>query len=229
MLDRLMKNTIFYVLVTLFVAACSGNSKKDNYDNSQTEGEEIVEDINEAKDEGYKKGYEDGYNDGYGWLEHGVNYNDRNYYQTDYAVYAYKKGYEAGYDEGYDEGEAKNIAEKEKERLSDWHNWEKEDVEGLYIYLDGVNDDDVADYIAKNNYEGEYIRDGYNYYAKIDYNWGEYEIVLGERVNSDLYQISGNDVYIHFKWGLPDVNYGDEGVLDWSGSFSSFYKKPDDL
>lgn len=225
-----MKNILFYILLAFFIISCNGNSKKNNDNNyNSTEVEEIVEDSYEAKKEGYNKGYEDGYNDGYGWYEHGVSYNSRNHYLTDDAISSFKKGYDAGYNDGYSEGEAKKKAEKERERLSDWHNWEDEDVDALYVYLDGVEDDDVADYIAHEHYEGEYIRVGFKYYAKVDYTWGEYEITLGERISSDLYKIRGSDIYIHFKWGLPDVSSGDEGVLDWSGSFSSFYKKPDNL
>lgn len=224
-----MKNIIPCMLVILLATACNNNSRKysDNSETSRTE-ELVEEDTYAAKKEGYNKGYEDGYNDGYGWFQHGVIYNDRNNYQTDDAIRAYKNGYENGYNEGYDEGEAKKKAEKERERLSDWHNWEDEDVDGLYIYLDGVEDDDVAEYIAREKYEGEYIRGGWRYYAKIDYTWGNYEVVLGERVNSKLYKVRGSDIYIHFKW-LPDVSSGDEGILDWSGTFSSFYKKPDNL
>lgn len=113
--------------------------------------------------------------------------------------------------------------------MSDWHNWDDEDVDGLYVYLAGVDDEDQAEYISRERYEGEYVREGWKYFAKINYQWGEYDVVLGERVSSRLYKIRGNDIYIHFKWGLPDVSAGDEGVLDWSGSFSSFYKKPDNL
>ena len=33
---------------------------------------------------------------------------------------------------------------------------------------------------------------------------------------NNLFKIYGSNIYIHFKWGLPDVDSGDEGVLDWS-------------
>ena len=216
-------------LTLLLLSACGGSNGSSNYSHNESTEQQIVEDSSGAKKQGYNKGYEDGYSDGYGWFQHGVSYNDRNSYQTENAQIAYKNGYSEGYDEGYDEGEAKQKAERERARLSDWHNWESEDVDGLYIYLDGVDDDDVAEYVASEHYEGEYIREGWKYFAKISHQWGEYEVTLGKRVSSNLYKIRGNDIYIHFKWGLPDVSSGDEGVLDWSGSFSSFYKKPDNI
>lgn len=218
----------FFILLTFFLAACSSGG----YNNSQTthsSEQTISENISSAQSEGYNKGYEDGYSDGYGWLQHGVSYNSYNNYQTEEGQNLYKRGYDNGYNEGYEEGESKQKAERERARLSDWHNWEDEDVDGLYVYLDGVEDDDVADYYAREYYDGEYIREGWKYYAKVSQTWGEYEITLGERVCSNLYKIRGKDIYIHFKWGFPDVSSGDEGVLDWSGSFSSFYKKPDSL
>ena len=77
--------------------------------------------------------------------------------------------------------------------------------------MEGVEDNDVAEYVARENYEGEYLREGWKYFAKINYPWGEYKVTLGERIDSDLYKVQGTDIYIHFTWGLPDVNYGDEG------------------
>ncbi len=219
----------YLILIFLLLTACGGSNGTNNYSNNESTEQQIVEDCNGATNEGYNKGYEDGYSDGYGWLQHGVSYNDKNSYQTEVAQRAYKNGYSDGYDEGYSEGETKQNAERERARLSDWHNWEDVDVDRLYVYMEGVDDDDVADYVARENYEGEYIREGWKYFAEISYTWGEYEVTLGERVSSNLYKVSGSDIYIHFKWGLPDVSTGDEGVLDWSGTFSTFYKKPDNF
>lgn len=216
------------LLLTLLLTSCGGFSGSNNGNNENSSNNEsaITEDISSARQQGYNQGYEDGYRAGYGWCQHGVYYNDQNNYQTADGQNTYKRGYSEGYDEGYDEGEAKIKAEREAERMKDFHNWEEEDVDGLYVYLDGVEDDDVADYVAREHYDGEYIREGWKYFAKISHTWGEYEVTLGERVASNLYKIRGADIYIHFKWGLPDVSSGDEGVLDWSGTFSTFYKKP---
>ena len=213
------------LLLILLLSSCGGRSYRST--NSEDEESSVTEDISSAKQQGYNQGYDDGYRAGYGWCEHGVYYNDQNNYQTKDGQNTYKRGYDEGYDEGYSEGEAKIIAERKAEKMRDPHNWESEDVDGLYIYLDDVEDDDLADYIAREKYEGEYIREGWDYYAKISYTWGGYEVTLGERVASNLYKIRGSDIYIHFKLGLPDVSSGDEGVLDWSGTFSTFYKKPD--
>ena len=215
------------LLLILILSSCGGGSySSSNGGNSGNEVSTVTEDISSARQQGYNQGYDDGYRAGYDWKQHGVYYNDQNNYQSEDGQNTYKRGYSEGYDEGYSEGEAKIIAEREAERMKDPHNWESEDVDGLYIYLDGVEDDDVADYIARENYEGEYIRGGWDYYAKVSQTWGEYEVTLGERASSHLYKIRGTDIYIHFKW-LPDVSSGDEGVLDWSGTFSTFYKKPD--
>lgn len=215
---------LLILLLALLLTSCGGFSSS-NSGNSNNNDTAVSEDIPSAKQQGYNKGYEDGYMAGYGWCQHGVYYNDQNNYQTSDGQNIYKKGYSEGYDDGYNEGEAMIMAEKEAERMKDFHNWEEEDVDGLYIYLDGVENDDVADYIAREHYEGEYIREGWDYYAKISQTWGEYEVTLGERASSYLYKIRGTDIYIHFKW-LPSVSPGDEGVLDWTGTFSTFYKKP---
>lgn len=219
-----MKHYILILVAIMLLASC--DSKKKNWD-SETESteeiqEKIQEDSNEAQKLGYKKGYDDGYEDGYEAKRHGYNYNSNNSYQTDEAQSAYKSGYSNGYDDGYKEGEAK----KKEEILSNWQNWEDEDVDAIYVLMEGVETDEDAEYIAEKYYDGEYIRDGWQYYAKISLSWGEYRITLGTRVNSHLYKIIGSDKYIHFKW-LPDVDSGDDGVLKWSGHFSSFYKKPD--
>lgn len=216
---------LFIILMSLLLSSCGGSNTSYTGSSRNDEESTVSEDVSLARQDGYYQGYDDGYRAGYGWCQHGVHYSSQNNYQTEDGQNAYKEGYREGYDEGYNDGEAKIIAEKEAERMKDPHNWESEDVDGLYIYLDGVDDDDVADYIARERYEGEYLREGWDYYAKISRPWGEYEVTLGERASSNLYKIRGTDIYIHFKW-LPDVSSGDEGVLDWSGAFSTFYKKP---
>lgn len=224
-MKRKMKR-ISYILFLLLIISCSNSGSRKYTDSSQSE---VAEDTYAAKEEGYKKGYEDGYNDGYGWLENGTSYNDRTSYTTEDGINAYKGGYRDGYEEGYEEGENLQKEERKKAKQNDWHNWDKEDVDGLFVYLEDVDNDEMADYIAQEHYEGKYIRKGWKYFAKIDYSWGEYKITLGDEIDSDLYQISGSEIYVHFSWGLPDVSSGDDGVLDWSGSFSAFYKKPNDL
>lgn len=218
------------IFTLLLLNACGSSNGRSNNTTEEYTEEQIVEDCDAAKKQGYNKGYEDGKNDGVGLEAHGESFDDRNSYQTEDADRAYKNGYRDGYDEGYSDGDdmAREARDNARKR-NDWHNWDDEDVDGLYVLLDGVEDDDVAREIAREDYEGEYIREWGMYFAKISQPWGEYEITLGEKVCSNLYKIRGNDIYIHFKWGLPEVSSGDEGVLDWSGTFSSFYKKPDDL
>ena len=213
---------IILILSLLFLYGCGSSGSNSN----SNESEDITEDSDQARREGYTKGYDDGYNAGYGWCEYGVYYDDGNNYQTYNAQSSYKNGYRDGYGEGYEVGESEQKGERERARLSDWHNWESEDVDGVYVLLDGVKNDDEAQYYADEYYDGEYICEFGDYYAKKHVSYGEYEITLGSKVSSKLYRISGGDLYIHFKW-LPDVSWGDEGVLDGSGSFSTFYKKPD--
>lgn len=224
-----MSKTILIIALASFLMT-SCDFKKEVYGTTEKEQTTSSEENSyEVQREGYKKGYDDGYDDGYGWMQHGVSYNDRNNYQNDDVSRAYKNAYSNGYDEGYDEGEGIQKSKRERARLSDWHNWEHEDVDALYVYMDGVENDDMADYVARERYNGRYISVGWMYFAQIEYNWGEYNINLGEKISSNLFKIKGRGIYIHFKWGLPDVHKGDEGVLDWKGHLSSFYKKPDNL
>lgn len=250
-LQHIIKHSLCFI-VALFFTACHGNSvntENDSNESAQTEeteeipaalateedpSVEIYEDEYYAKEEGKKDGLEDGYNDGFNYGLRGMSYDDGNSYQTDDAINAYKNGYDEGYAEGFskweEEEEERLEIEEEKERQRDWHNWEMIPVDGLYILLEDVDDDAIADYVARERYEGEYIRDNWNYYAKISHSSGEYEITIGNRINSYLYKVQGSDVYIHFKYSSPSVRYGNEGVLKWSGPYSSyFYKKPSNL
>lgn len=219
----LMKKILFYLLAVLLITAC--NSKSNNASND-SETATVTEDSGGAKTQGYNKGYQDGYDDGYGWKAYMVGYNHANSYQTSDAYNAYLNGYKEGYDQGYKEGEEAIKAEREKEKLRDWHNWEKEDVDGIYICLEGVTDEDEARYIANERYDGEYVEEWGDYYAKVSQRIDNYNITLGQRISSRFYSIRGRDLYIRFKWISPDVSSGDEGVLDYKGTFNYFYKKP---
>lgn len=126
-----MKKILFYLLAVLLITAC--NSKSNNASND-SETATVTEDSGGAKTQGYNKGYQDGYDDGYGWKAYMVGYNHANSYQTSDAYNAYLNGYKEGYDQGYKEGEEAIKAEREKEKLRDWHNWEKEDVDGIYVW-----------------------------------------------------------------------------------------------
>lgn len=220
-----MKNYLFILLLTSLCVACGGNSNYRSNNGYSDNSETVTEDTYAAQRAGFQNGYNDGYDDGYGWKAHGYSYNDQSIYTTNNGIRAYKNGYNEGYDEGYSKGENLYLAEEEAEKKRDWHNWEDEDVDGIFIKIDCENAEE-AQYIASNYYDGEYIQDGFDYYAKITLRWDQYQVTLGRRINSHLYQIQGTDKYIHFKW-MADVSWGDEGVLDWSGTFSSFYKKPD--
>lgn len=221
-----MKKILFYLLAVLLITAC--NSKSNNASND-SETVTVTEDSDGAKTQGYNKGYQDGYDDGYGWKAYMVGYNHANSYQTSDAYNAYLNGYKEGYDQGYKEGEEAIKAEREKEKLRDWHNWEKEDVDGIYICLEGVTDEDEARYIANERYDGEYVEEWGDYYAKVSQRIDNYNITLGQRISSRFYSIRGRDLYIRFKWVSPDVSSGDEGVLDYKGTFNYFYKKPNGI
>ena len=215
-----MKKLLYLLLIATFFVACGKKSNSGSYDNSNTET--ITENTNSANNEGYQKGYDDGYSDGYGWKEHGYSYNDGNSYTTNEGINAYKNGYSNGYDEGYSEGENRYKAEK----MSDWHNWEDEDIKGFYVELEGCENSDQADYISREYYEGEYIEYWGRYFAKTSVNSGEFEIELGERVSSKLFAIKGTKTFIYFKWSTS-LSCGDEGIIDVFASRGTFYEKPD--
>ena len=220
-----MKNFTFLIIVLLFSACSGGGNYNNNHSNGNKE-EEIVEDTYSAQQQGYNQGYQDGYSDGYGWKQHGVSYSDRNNYQTDDGVNAYKNGYSGGYDTGYEEGESKIIAEREEGKRNDYHNWEDEDIEGFYIELENCNSDDQADYYAREYYEGEYIEDGGRYFAKISVTSGTYEVEVGERVSEHLVQNGDTEVFIHFRW-MAGLWRWDKGVMEVFGNRGTFYKHPD--
>lgn len=107
-----------------------------------------------------------------------------------------------------------------------YKNWETEDIEGFYVKLDECKSDEQAEYISDQYYEGEYLEEGRDYYAKTYVNSGIYQVELGERVSNKLFKIKGTDYYIHFKWSTSLWRW-DEGVMDVWNSKGTFYIKPD--
>lgn len=129
----------------------------------------------------------------------------------------------------YNEFDENYTKEYERSEQRDPHKWENEDIEGFYVLLDGVTDSDEADYIASEYYDGEYIYECGDYYAKTsDVRSGEYKIELGQRINSKLFEIRGTDLYIHFKW-ITSLYRGAEGMVDIFAGRGTFYVKPDNL
>lgn len=107
-----------------------------------------------------------------------------------------------------------------------YENWETEDIEGFYVKLDDCKSDEQAEYISNQYYRGEYIEEGWDYYAKTSVNSGIYEVELGERVNNKMFKIKNTDYYIRFKWSTSLWKW-DEGVMDVWNSKGTFYIKPD--
>lgn len=107
-----------------------------------------------------------------------------------------------------------------------YENWETEDIEGFYVKLDNCKSDEQAEYISDQYYTGEYIEEGWDYYAKTSVNSGIYEIELDDRINSKMFKIRGTDCYIRFKWSTSLWRW-DEGVMDVWNSRGTFYIKPD--
>lgn len=211
------------------MASCNGCGSSDNSNGSTNYAASTnTENVAEARQEGGSKGYKDGYNDGYGWYEYGSSYNDANPYITSEAVSNYKSGYKKGYSQGYEEGQDAMKKEKQQERMRDPHNWESEDIEGFYIKLEGTTDEDEADFISRERYDGDYIYEWGDYYAEYSeaVSNGEYEITLGEKITSDLFRIQGSEIYIRFKFSTS-LSSGDEGVLDAFAGHGTFYIKPD--
>jgi hypothetical protein len=225
--------TIILVIVSAILTSCGGNSKNDDSN--------VTENLSYARDDGFSKGWGDGFEAG----KQSHNYNKFYYYDdktTSYksedGIKLYKDGYSYGYKKGYDAGveSVKEQIEREKkkkqleyEKLHNMNYWDKAEVHRLYVYLEGVDDDDVADYVARERYDGDYIREGFKYFAEISPKWSKYNVTIGEIINSKLYEIGDTDIYIEFTWWNPDIHTGDKGVLDWRGVLSYFYKEPKEL
>lgn len=108
---------------------------------------------------------------------------------------------------------------------TDFHNWEEDEIRAFYVEIEDCESDEKAEYISNEYYLGEYIQEGYRYFAKTSVKNGTYEAEVGEKVSSKLFKIKGTDVFMLFKW-LPNASKWDEGILDVWANKGSFYKKP---
>ncbi len=94
----------------------------------------------------------------------------------------------------------------------EYKKWESHDVKGLYIEIEDEDDADLEEY-------GRYFQR----YCRL--SSGTYNIEVCEKVSSKVWQIKGTKFYILFRFN-PFLYKFDEGVLEWTGSNATFYKKP---
>ena len=109
---------------------------------------------------------------------------------------------------------------------NDFHNWKEDEISAFYVEIEDCESDEKAEYISNKYYLGEYIQEGYRYFARTTVKNGTYEAEVGEKVSNKLFKIKGTDIFMLFRW-LPDASKWDEGVLDVWNNKGSFYKKPD--
>lgn len=212
----------FFLIIALLLTSCNGFSTSNNSEGNQQQNNETavseqtasVEQNNddlwgnevaaESPNQDNEKPFYIYHNDnGEVWISHS---------QEEEDEYQMMKAREAHY--------------REMERQNDFHNWGSEDIRAFYVLLDGVSNSDQADYYAREYYDGEYIEEWGNYYAKTaDVRSGEYEVELGERVNNKFFKIRGTDLYVLFKWSTS-LSRGDEGVLDVWSAKGTFYINP---
>ena len=96
-----------------------------------------------------------------------------------------------------------------------YKDWNKHSITSIYekIHLDsGTLDDDGE--------EIEFVLVP----TKLDE--GVYEIELGDKLGTNVYQILGTELFIKFQFN-PFLYKWDKGVLEWNGYYSnSFYEAP---
>lgn len=94
----------------------------------------------------------------------------------------------------------------------EYKKWESHDVKGLYIEIENENDADFEE-------------DGRYFQRTKRLSRGEYEVEVNEKVSSKVWKIKGTKFYILFRFN-PFLYKFDKGVLEWTGSNGTFYKKP---
>lgn len=95
---------------------------------------------------------------------------------------------------------------------TNYKQWEKHDVKGIYIEVQKESDYDVE---KDDRYFQKYRR----------LSSGVYEIEVTDKVSSKLWKIRGTSYYLLFRFP-PYLYKFDEGVLEWDGFEGTFYKKP---
>lgn len=141
---------------------------------------------------------------------------NQSYYQS--SNQSSQQSYTQSYSESYNYGSSSND--------DDYHDWDTEEIVGFYVKLDDCETDEEAEYISDYYYEGEYIEEGWDYYAKASLSSGLYEVELGDKVNSRFFKIDGSDYYVRFKWSTSLWKW-DEGIMDVWNNKGTFYIKPD--
>lgn len=234
-----MKQFICAITLLLLVS-CNNNNPSGDYSNSDNTESEHDIDYTQTYNDGYNNGYPIGYDDGRIAYSYKYSYNDNCNYSGE-SKKSYQEGYKEGYDNGYKVGKAKFDAEaderlkhtkkvieeyEEEQRKQDYHNWERDEIEGFYVELDDCESDEEAQYISNEYYLGEYIKENGRYFAKVSQtDNGAYKASTGEWVSYKLFGLKNTDMFILFKYH-PSVSSWEEGVLEVWGDRGVFYKKP---
>lgn len=216
---------LILLLLSALLAAC-GSGGKNHSDSAAADRETMAEDKAAAENRGYRIGFSDGQEDGLAGSRHGQSYNDRNSYETEDLQEAYTDGYEEGYEDGYKKGGTKRLAEQEEER-NNYKNWDDERLDGFYID-NGITEEDLADYVAREYHTGEYFEQGGVYYIETDPNWHTAKGRITACVSTDLYQVtleSGEQIYIRLV-SSESIDHGSQVVLE-NGGWPKVYHRDD--
>lgn len=236
-------NKILYFLLCLTIVSCT--NKPVSYEETK----------NKAYSEGYEQGVKDKMKseyvnpDKYLRLYMAIDEEDAKCYRENFRR-GYNQGFlngsntvtqdQKGHDESsieddeiyhvtithstnYSGGDLYNVSEKSEE--TDFHDWDDEDIEGFYVELEGCQNSDQAEYISKEEFDGDYIEESGRFFARTSVQSGKYEIELGEKVSNKLFAIKRTNTFIHFKW-MNSLSRGDEGIIDVFSSRGTFYEKP---
>ena len=229
---------LLYLFLLLIFASCGNKSNSDSSNNATNpESDDNSVYYADIAIEGYNTGYEHGANDGW---------NDN--YKSSFTLSCNFKAGKAAYNKELakrtetarqvlEEYESSNVtvsttstpntysSPNTSTAETDFHNWEEDEIRAFYVEIEDCESDEKAEYISNEYYLGEYIQEGYRYFAKTSVKNGTYEAEVGEKVSSKLFKIKGTDVFMLFKW-LPNASKWDEGILDVWANKGSFYKKP---
>lgn len=92
--------------------------------------------------------------------------------------------------------------------------WDEHDIVQIYEKIE-LEDETL-------NEDGEEIE---FILSKTKLKQGDYEIEIGDKINSNIYQINGADLYLKFRFN-PFLFKWDEGILEWNGYSGIFYEQP---
>jgi|GEM_PF-355346 len=98
--------------------------------------------------------------------------------------------------------------------------WDEHDVVRFYEKKEIVLEDNSLD----ENGDDMYSRT-ITYFVPTKIKEGVYEVGVSEKISSKLWQISGTDIYMYFRFN-PFLFRFDDGILEVAYSSGTFYKTP---